>query len=75
MYDIEIHEANKLIDDTKRDIADIYQKKQQAEQDLLRERARYNNVRDSRDSDRRAIDNLHMQIAENEAVCQNSNEK
>jgi phage-related tail protein len=68
MYDIEIIEANKLIDDSKRDAAAINIKKQQAEQELNHQKARYNQITDLREIDRREIDALHLQIAENEAV-------
>ena len=45
MYDIEMIEANKLINDTKRDTADINAKKQQAERELLHQTARYNDIK------------------------------
>jgi phage-related tail protein len=68
MYDIEINEANKLIDDTKRDAAAANTKTQQAEQELNRQKARYNGISGSRETDRREIDAIQQQIAENEAV-------
>jgi len=68
MYDIEIIEANKLIDDTKRDTVVTNAKKRQAEQELNNQKARYNDIKNSREIDRREIDSLQIQIAENEAV-------
>jgi len=68
MYDIEMIEGNKLIDDIKRDAAAINAKKQQAEKDLLNQTARYNDIKSLREIDRREIDLLQLQIAENEAV-------
>jgi hypothetical protein len=68
MYDIEIQEANKLIDDTKRDAAAAKVKAQQAEQDANRQRARYSEITGLRDVDRKAIDDMQRKIAENEAV-------
>ncbi len=68
MYDIEMIEANKLIDDTRRDAAATNIKKQQAEQELNHQKARYKEITGLREIDRREIDALHLQIAENEAV-------
>ena len=75
MYDIEMMEANKLIDDVRRDAATTNAKKQQAERELQNQTARYNDVKSSRETDRREIDALHMQIAENEAVGTDSFDK
>ncbi len=68
MYDTEIREATKLIDDTKRDAAAAQVKAQQAEQDLNRQRSGYNERSGSRDALRKEIDGIQRQIAENEAV-------
>jgi hypothetical protein len=68
MYDIEMHEANKLIDDTKRDGAAAHVKSQQAEQEVKRQRARYLEISGLREIDRKEIDSIQRQIAENEAV-------
>lgn len=68
MFDIEIAEANRLIDDTRRDAAASNGKKQQAERELLDQTARYNRIKNLRENDRREIDALQFQIAENEAV-------
>jgi len=68
MYDIEISEAKRLIDDTKRDAAAANVKTQEAEQDLRRHNDRYNQVSGLRDTDRKKIDDIQRQIAENEAV-------
>ncbi len=61
-------EANKLIDDIRRDAAATNAKKQQAEQELYHQRTRYKELTGLRETDRREIDALHIQIAENEAV-------
>lgn len=63
-----MNEAHKLIDDTRRDAAATNAKRQQAEQELNRQRARYKDMTNSIEIDRREIDALHFQIAENEAV-------
>ncbi len=68
MYDTEMIEANKLIDDIRRDGAATNLKRQQAEKDLLNQTARYNDIKSLRETDRREIDALQFQIAENEAV-------
>jgi len=68
MYDIEMAEANKLIDDTKRGAAAAKARTQQLEQELDRQKAHYNDVAGSRETDRREIDSLQQRIAENEAV-------
>ncbi|CAF0757355.1 unnamed protein product [Adineta ricciae] len=67
MYDIEIDEANRLIAATKKDAADANGKTQQAEQELKRQKDRYNNVSGAREADRKEVDALQRQIAENEA--------
>ena len=61
-------EANRLIDDTKRDAAAANVKTQQAEADVKRQKARYNEVSSVRETDRKEIDALQRQVAENEAV-------
>lgn len=68
MYDIEIAEAKKLVDDTVQGAAAANLKADQAEQDLEREKAHRNNVSGSNEVERQQIDKLHRQIAENEAV-------
>lgn len=68
MYDIEMREATKLIDDTKRDAAAALMKTQKAEQDVNRQKDRYNQLSGGRDAFRKEIDALERQIAENEAV-------
>lgn len=68
MYDIEMREANKLIDDTKRDAAAAHMKTQKAEQEVAKQKARYNDVSNGRDAYRKEIDAIERQIAENEAV-------
>lgn len=68
MYDIEMREANKLVDDTKRDAAAALMKTQKAEQDVARQKERYNQISGGRDAYRKEIDALERKIAENEAV-------
>ena len=68
MYDIEMNEANKLVDDTRHDAAAAQAKAQLAEQELGRQRARHNEISGLREVDRREIDAIQQQIAENEAV-------
>ncbi|CAF0884698.1 unnamed protein product [Adineta steineri] len=67
MYDIEMAEANKLIDDTKRDGAAAKAKAAQLEQEVKRQEARRNEVTALQQTDRREIDALQQRIAENEA--------
>lgn len=68
MYDIEMSEAHKLIDDTNRDAAAAKVKAQQAEDGVKRQSARYNEITNIREPVRRDIDHIERQIAENEAV-------
>ena len=68
MYEIEMAEANRLIDETKRDAAAANVKTQQAEQEVKRQKARYNEVSSVRETDRKEIDAIQRQVAENEAV-------
>jgi hypothetical protein len=68
MYDIEMAEAKKLIDDTKSLAAAANVKTQQAEQELKRQQARYNEVSGLRETDRKELDALQRKIAENDAV-------
>lgn len=67
MYEVEMHEAKKLIDDTTRDRAAAEVKARDAEKEAKRYRARYEEILNSRETDRSAIDRLQQQIAENEA--------
>jgi len=67
MYEVEMGEAKKLIDDTARDRAAAEVKARDAEKEAGRYRKRYEEILSSRDSDRSAIDRLQQQIAENEA--------
>ncbi|UJR22239.1 hypothetical protein I4U23_025300 [Adineta vaga] len=67
MYDIEIEEANRLVAATKKDAADANGKTQQAEQEVKRQKGRYNEVSGLRETDRKELDALQRQIAENEA--------
>ncbi len=68
MYDIEMVEATKLIDASKRDAAGAVTKAQQAELEVKRQRARYNEISGLRETDRKEIDAIERQIAENQAV-------
>lgn len=67
MYDIEMSEANKLIDATRRDAAAANVKAQKADQDLNRLKARKNEVESSLDTDAKNIEALRQKLAENEA--------
>lgn len=73
MYEIEMAEANRLIDETKRDAAAANVKTQQAEQEVKRQKARYNEVSSVRETDRKEIDAIQRQVAENEAVGEKKN--
>ena len=68
MYDIEMSEANKLIDGTKKDAAAANVKAQKAEQDLNRLRGRLNEVTSAQNTDGKNLEALQRQLAENEAV-------
>lgn len=68
MYDIEIGEAHKLIEGTKADAKAATEKADKAEQDLRRLRGRYAEISHLRDTDRKEIDAMERQIAENQAV-------
>ena len=68
MYDIEMSEANKLIDGTKKDAAAANVKAQKAEQDLNRLRGRLNEVSSTLNTDSKNLEALQRQLAENEAV-------
>lgn len=67
MYEVEMNEAKKLIDDTARDRAAAEVKARDAEKEAGRYRKRYEDILNSRETDRSAIDRLQQQIAENEA--------
>lgn len=68
MYDIEMNEATRLINDTRRDAENSNAQRQRAEKDLRDQTARYNRIKNSRETDRREIDALQLRISENEAV-------
>ncbi|KAL7674348.1 hypothetical protein ACOME3_000629 [Neoechinorhynchus agilis] len=67
MYEIEMQEARKLIDDTGRDRADAEVKAREAEQEASQLKKRYQDALASRSSDRQQIDAIEQEIAENEA--------
>ena len=67
MYEVEMSEAKKLIDDTTRDRAAAEVKARDAEKEAGRFRKRYEEILNSREADRANIDRLQQQIAENEA--------
>ncbi|CAF0862768.1 unnamed protein product, partial [Didymodactylos carnosus] len=67
MYEVEMSEAKKLIDDTTRDRAAAEVKAREAEKEAGRYRKRYEEILNSREADRGAIDRLQQTIAENEA--------
>jgi hypothetical protein len=68
MFDIEMAEARKLIDDIKREASAANGKTQQAETEVKKQRARYNEVTNLRETDRKEVDAIERQIAENQAV-------
>jgi predicted DNA-binding transcriptional regulator YafY len=68
MYDIEMVEARKLIDETKRDAAAAIAKTQQVELELKSQKSRFVAVSGARETDRKEIDAIERRIAENEAV-------
>ena len=67
MYEVEMSEAKKLIDDTTRDRAAAEVKARDAEKEAGRYRKHYEEILNGREADRAAIDRLQQQIAENEA--------
>ncbi|CAF2712877.1 unnamed protein product [Rotaria sp. Silwood2] len=67
MYDVEMTEAGRLIEAAKKEAANANNKAQQAEQEVKRQRARYNEVSGLRELDRKQIDAIERQIAENQA--------
>ncbi|CAF1178608.1 unnamed protein product [Rotaria sordida] len=67
MYDIEMTEAGRLIDSAKKDAAAANIKAQQAEQEVKRQRARYNETAGLRETDRKEADAIERRIAENQA--------
>lgn len=67
MYEVEMSEAKKLIDDTTRDRAAAEVKARDAEKEAGRYRKHYEEILNGREADRSAIDRLQQQIAENEA--------
>jgi len=68
MYDIEMTEARKMIDDIKGQALTANGKTQQAELDVKKQRARYNEITSLRETDRKEVDAIERQIAENQAV-------
>jgi len=67
MYEVEMAEARKLIDDTTRDRAAAEVKARDAEKEAGQYRKRYEEILSSRENERAAIDRLQQKIAENEA--------
>lgn len=68
MYDIEMNEAMRLIGDIRRDATASNAQKQRAEKDLHDLTVRYERIKNLQETDRRELDAIQMQIAENEAV-------
>jgi hypothetical protein len=68
MYDIEMVEARKLIEDTRRDAQAATGKTQQAEIEVKRQKTRYTEVTGLRETDRKEIYAIERKIAENDAV-------
>lgn len=67
MYEIELSEAKRLIDDTGKDKATAELKARQCEEDAEKFKKRYQEVLNNRNLDKARIDELNKQIAENEA--------
>ncbi|CAF1140371.1 unnamed protein product [Rotaria sp. Silwood1] len=67
MYDIEMKEASRLINVAKDEADAANRKAQQAEQEVKRQRARYNEVTGLRETDRKEMDAIERRIAENQA--------
>ena len=68
MYDTEIAEANKLVEDSKRDSAIAYGKKLEAEEELKRQKSRYSSLSTLRVADQKEFDSILQRYMENEAV-------
>jgi hypothetical protein len=68
MFDIEMAEARKLIEDIKREAVSANGKLQQAELEVKKQRARYTEISNLREVDRKEVDAIERQIAENQAV-------
>ncbi|CAF3402393.1 unnamed protein product [Rotaria socialis] len=66
MYEIEMHEAKKLVSETDHERLSAEGKARQAEKDLETYRRKYDSILAARDTDRSSIDRLQQQIAENE---------
>jgi len=67
MYEVEIREARKIIDDTAKDRASAELRAKRAEEETLKFKDKYETLLAGRDSDRQKIDVLQKQLADNEA--------
>lgn len=67
MYEVEIREARKIIDDTAKDRASAELRAKRAEEETLKFKDKYETLLAGRDSDRQKIDALQKQLADNEA--------
>ncbi|CAF0904464.1 unnamed protein product [Rotaria sp. Silwood1] len=67
MYDLEMAEANKLIEDSKRENSIAYGRALEAEETLKRQRTQYESLSILRVTDQKEVDTLKLRIAENEA--------
>ncbi|CAF2433381.1 unnamed protein product [Rotaria sp. Silwood2] len=67
MYDLEMVEANKLIEGSKREHSIVYGRALEAEEILKREKTQHESVSVLRITDQKEVDALKLRIAENEA--------
>jgi intermediate filament protein if len=67
MYDVEIREARRIIDDTAKDRASAELRAKRAEEETLKFKDKYDVLLAGRDSDRQKIGALQKQLADNEA--------
>ncbi|CAF1508382.1 unnamed protein product, partial [Didymodactylos carnosus] len=67
MYEVEIQEARRIIDETAKDRATAELRAKRAEEDTKNYRDKYETLLAGRDSDRQKIDVLQKQLADNEA--------
>ena len=67
MYDVEIREARRIIDDTAKDRATAELRAKRAEEETAKFKDKYETLLSGRDSDRQKITALQKQLADNEA--------
>ncbi|UJR26174.1 hypothetical protein I4U23_007517 [Adineta vaga] len=67
MYEVEIREARRIIDETSKDRATAELRAKRAEEETLRYKDKYETLLASRDADRQKVEALQKQLADNEA--------